>query len=106
MADPKSAKGRHKVVQLKPSILMGDILTKANLAREFAKKNHALRVEIRAREDNMDKAKNILFTMKDQIKDVWICENDNLEVQNYEEEQNDSEDEEEEAVQAVPQGAP
>lgn len=98
MADPKSSKGKQKVVQLKPSILMGDILTKANFAREFAKKNNALKVEIRAREDNMEKAKNILYTMKDQIKDVWICENDNLEIQNYEAEQNDSEEEEEEAV--------
>jgi hypothetical protein len=29
-------------------------------------------------EENMDKAKNILYTVKDQIKDYWICLNDKL----------------------------
>jgi translation initiation factor IF-3 len=42
---------------------MGDILVKANMAREFAKKNSSLKVEIRAREDNLEKAKNILYTV-------------------------------------------
>lgn len=66
------------------------------MAREFAKKNQALKVEIRAREDTLEKAKNILFTMKDQIKDTWVCENENLQVADYAQEEDSQEEEEEE----------
>lgn len=46
----------------------------------MAKKNTHMRVEIRAKEEMVEKAKNILFTMRDQIKEEWVCESDNLEI--------------------------
>lgn len=38
-------------------------MVKAQLAKEMAKKNQALRLQVRTTEDMYDKAKNILFTV-------------------------------------------